>query len=152
MMMYHPIKFDCRKINISVNIVETVILDYTSPHCDLKLEDGEPVLLHDTLAHDVASPYQVWSQNVLWFRKYHLDKHSPTFWTFTVTLILTETIQSFHKTIQRMMMCHQTKFSCKRISSPENISHNFDYMFLHCDLDLEAVSYTHLTLPTTASV
>ena len=26
-------------------------------------------------------------------------------------------IQSVHKTIQLMMMCHQTRFSCKRISS-----------------------------------
>ena len=30
-------------------------------------------------------------------------------------------IQSFYKTIQLMMMWHQTKFSCKRISSSENI-------------------------------
>ena len=30
-------------------------------------------------------------------------------------------IQSFHKTIQLMMMCHQAKFSCKRISSSDNI-------------------------------
>ena len=29
-------------------------------------------------------------------------------------------IQSFHKTIH-LMMCHQTKFSCKRNSSPDNI-------------------------------
>ena len=31
-------------------------------------------------------------------------------------------IQSFHKTtLHLMMMCHQTKFSCKRISSSDNI-------------------------------
>ena len=29
--------------------------------------------------------------------------------------------QSFHKTIQLMMMCHQPKFSCKKISSSEDI-------------------------------
>ena len=75
MMMYHPNEFCYKKISSSTDMVETVISDYMSPHCDLKLEDGEPVLLHDTLAHDVASPYQVWSQNVLWFRRYHPDIH-----------------------------------------------------------------------------
>ena len=30
-------------------------------------------------------------------------------------------VQSFHKTIHLMMMCHQTKFSCKKISSSEDI-------------------------------
>ena len=31
-------------------------------------------------------------------------------------------IQSFNKTIQLIVMCYQTKFSCKRISSSEDIS------------------------------
>ena len=30
-------------------------------------------------------------------------------------------IQSFHKTIHLMMMCQQTKFTCKRINSSDNI-------------------------------
>ena len=47
-------------------------------------------------------------------------------------------IKSSHQTIQLMMMCHQTKFSCKRIRSSEDISESyFDYMILHCDPDLE---------------
>ena len=79
MMMYHPIKFDCRKINISVNIVETVILDYTSPHCDLKLEDSKPIFSHDILAHDVASLYQVWLKKVQQLRRYRPDEHSLEF-------------------------------------------------------------------------
>ena len=45
-----------------------------SPHCDLKLEVGEPVLLHDTLAHDVASPYQVWLKMVEQLSRYCMDK------------------------------------------------------------------------------
>ena len=31
------------------------------------------------------------------------------------------TIQSFYKKIHLMMVCHKTKFSCKRISSSDNI-------------------------------
>ena len=27
-------------------------------HCDLDLEDIKPIFVHDTLAHDGASPYQ----------------------------------------------------------------------------------------------
>ena len=40
-----------------------------------------------------------------------------------------------------MMMCHPTKFGCKKISSSINIyignSHIFDYMSPHCDPELE---------------
>ena len=64
MMMYHPIKFVCKMISSSADIIETVIFDYISPHCDPELEDSKPIFLHDTLAHDVASPYQVWLQEV----------------------------------------------------------------------------------------
>ena len=53
-MMYHPIKFGSKKISSSVDMVETVISDYMSPHCDLELEDSKPIFLHDTLAHDNA--------------------------------------------------------------------------------------------------
>ena len=50
-------------------------------------------------------------------------------WTFTGILNLfcdldhdhNRAIQSFHKTIQLMKMCHQLKFSGKRISSSEDI-------------------------------
>ena len=60
MMIYHPIKFGCRKISSSVDMVETVISDYMSPHCDLELEDSKPIFLHDTPDHDDTPPYQVW--------------------------------------------------------------------------------------------
>ena len=36
-----------------------------SPQCDLDLEDSKPIFLHDTLAHDEASPYQVWLQDLI---------------------------------------------------------------------------------------
>ena len=41
-------------------MVEAVISGQMSPHCDPELEDSKLVFLQDTLAHDVASPYQVW--------------------------------------------------------------------------------------------
>ena len=40
MMMYHPIKCSCKKSNSSVDVVETLILDYISPHYDPALEDS----------------------------------------------------------------------------------------------------------------
>ena len=40
-------------------MVETVIFDYVRPNCDFDLEDSKPVFLHDTLAHEDASPYKV---------------------------------------------------------------------------------------------
>ena len=51
-------------------MVETVIFDQMSPHCDPELEDCKPIFLHDTLAHDVASPYQVWLQKVQQLKRY----------------------------------------------------------------------------------
>ena len=62
--MYDPIKCGCKKISSSLDMVETVTLDYMSPHYDLEPEDSKPIFLHDTLAHDNASPYQVWLQKV----------------------------------------------------------------------------------------
>ena len=47
-----------------------------------------------------------------------------------------KTIQSFHKTIiHLMMMCHQTKFNCKRIGTSDNKKAYFDYIICNCDLD-----------------
>ena len=45
-------------------------------------------------------------------------------------------IQPFHKTIQLIMMCHQTKFSCKRISSLKD-RHILIIWSYTGDLDLE---------------
>ena len=83
--------------------------DLMSPCCDLDLEDRKNFFLHDTLAHDAASPYQIWSQNGMWFRKYHPDKHWLTFWAFTVTFTLNAVIPFFHRTFWLMMLYCQTK-------------------------------------------
>ena len=48
MMTYLQTKFGCKEINSSRDIVESYF-DHMSPCCD-----------HDTLAHNAASPYQVW--------------------------------------------------------------------------------------------
>ena len=76
MMMYHPIKLGCKKISNSADMVETDNFDQMSPHCDPELEDNKPISLHDTLAHDVASPYQVWLQKVQQLRRYGPYEHS----------------------------------------------------------------------------
>ena len=75
----------------------------------MTLKIYKSIFLRDILAHDGASLYQVWLQNVWCFRSYHLDKHSLTCWTFHVTSTLYITIQFPHKTLQLMMMYQQTK-------------------------------------------
>ena len=73
------IKFGSRKINSSVDVVGTVIPDYTSPQPDPEHEDSKPIFLHDTLAHDVASPYQVCLQQVQRLGTYHPNEHTLEF-------------------------------------------------------------------------
>ena len=95
-MTDHPIKFGCKKINSLADMVETVIFDQMIPHCDPEQHyDSKPIFLHDTLAHDAASPYQVWLQMVQLLRRYRPDKRSLEFWTFSVTLTLKTTILIF---------------------------------------------------------
>ena len=55
---------------LSVQVLKNILTDYTSPHCDLDLEDGKPIFSHDTPVRDDAPPYQVWLQNAAQFRKY----------------------------------------------------------------------------------
>ena len=78
-MMYHQIKYGCKKLSSSVDMVETVLLDYMSPQYDFELEDSKPIFLHDTLAHNDASPYQVQLQKVQQLRRYAQDEHSLEF-------------------------------------------------------------------------
>ena len=77
--MCHLIIFGCKKASSSADMVETVIFDQMSPHRDPELEDSKPIFLHDTLAYNVASPYQVWLQKVQQLRRFHPDKHSLEF-------------------------------------------------------------------------
>ena len=93
MMRHNPITSSCKKFSSSTDLVETLILDYISPDYDPELEDSKPIFLHDTLAHDDASPYQVWLQKVQQLRGYRADEHSLEFLTFSVTLTWKTTVQ-----------------------------------------------------------
>ena len=72
-----PSKLGCKKISSSADMVETVISDQMSPHCDPELEDRKPIFLHDILAHDVASPYQIQLQKVQQQRIYRVCSAGP---------------------------------------------------------------------------
>ena len=82
--MYHLIKSGCKKISSAADMVETVLSDQMSPHCDPELKDSKPIFLHDALAHDAPSPYQVWFQKIQQLRKYCPDERSlnsePLLW------------------------------------------------------------------------
>ena len=75
----HPIKFGCKRIGSPADMVETVIFDQISPFCDPELEDSKPIFLHVTLAHAVASLYQVWLHKVQHLRRYRPDEYSLEF-------------------------------------------------------------------------
>ena len=79
MLYYYQFEFGCKKTSSSTDMVETVIFDQMSPHCDPELEDRKQIFLHDILAHYVASPCQVWLQKVQQPRRYHSDEHSLEF-------------------------------------------------------------------------
>ena len=55
-------------------------------HCDFDLEDIKPVILKDNLAHDDASPYQLWSLKVQRFRRYFLKETFIEILTFCCDL------------------------------------------------------------------
>ena len=59
MMMYHNTKFG----NKMFVVLEDIILkniDILTLCCDLDLDCGNPFSSQNTLAHDAASPHQVW--------------------------------------------------------------------------------------------
>ena len=60
-------------------MVETVISDQMSPHCDPELEDSKLIFLRDNPANGIASPYQVWLQKAQQLKRYRPDKHSMEF-------------------------------------------------------------------------
>ena len=120
-MLYHPIRFGCKKISSSVDMVEKVISDYVSSHCDREPEDSKSVFLqwHSGSWWLITIPCLVTKGSAVEISSrrtftgilnfscvFHLNHHKA--------------IQSFHKTIQIVMMCHQTKFTWKRISSSED--------------------------------
>ena len=127
-MMYHSIKFGSKKSRPVEQIWKKQSYLIMSRHCDLDLEDSKPILTHDTLAHSDVSPCQVWLQNIKQLGRYsHMVRWKfDQVWTFAVTLALSRTQQYnlFTRTTKLLMMCHQTKVGCKRISSSKNMAEN----------------------------
>ena len=74
-IMYHQTKFCSKRTSNSEIQQKLLYFDHTSPCRDLDLENSNRIFLHVSSAHYDASQYRVWKQNVLWFRKYHMDKH-----------------------------------------------------------------------------
>ena len=144
-MTYHPIKVGCKKISSSADMVQTVVFDQMSSHCDPDLEDSKPIFLHDSLAHGMLHHHTKFAQ-----RRSAAEEISSRR-TFTGILNLfcdldldhNRAIQSFHL----MKMCHQTKFTCttcKRISSSDNIlkSHILIILFLTVTLTLKTANHS----------
>ena len=120
-MMYHPIKCCCKNISSSVDTVKSQIWLYEPPLWPwtwrqqtnlLAWHSGSWWCSHTGLVTEGSAVEEILSRQ-------------------TITGILNLTcdldhnhniaIQSYHKTIHLMMMYHQTRFSCKRISSSDNI-------------------------------
>ena len=59
-----------KKNNSSENILllQASYLYYTNPHCDLDLEDSNPMFTQDTPTHNHVPPLQVWLQKLQQFR------------------------------------------------------------------------------------
>ena len=67
-------QFGCKWVSSLQNTVEIEMFAYSSPLCDLYIEDSEQSFMHDTQPHDNTPPYQVWLEMVEQCRRYCLDK------------------------------------------------------------------------------
>ena len=92
---------------------ETLLWHWPSKYTNQSLHKTLPLMM---MHHHTKPGYK----NVWWFRRYCLDKHSLTFWTFTVTLTLNTAIQFSHTTPRLVTTYHQTKTGCKKISIAED--------------------------------
>ena len=118
MVIYHQTKFGCQGINGSENSRKSHILIISALTVTLTLKTATTTKLSTWHSGSwCCITYQIWSQNVLWFRKYHRDKHSLTFWTFAVNLTLNTVIPFFNRTVWLMTLYYQTKSGCKPTSS-----------------------------------
>ena len=93
-MMYHPIKFGCKKISSSVDMAETVIFAYIwtfTVTLTMKIQTNL-LARHSGPWWCITIPS--WLQTVKQMRRFHPDEHLLEFWTFPVTLTLTTTLQS----------------------------------------------------------
>ena len=109
-MIYQQTKFGCQRISSSKGITEIVIFwSYEPLSWPWLCRSCKYIYLHNTLAHHAASTHQVLYQNNLWFWRYHLDKHSLTFWTFAKTLPLNIVILFFFTRHSSLWCCTSKK-------------------------------------------
>ena len=100
----------------------TVIFDYISLHCYLDLEDNKPIFSHHTLVNDYSYHTKFGKKKK---KKFSVHNISLT-QTFTDTLNFHCDFEVecsnlyFNKTLQVMVMYHQVKTGCKKISSSED--------------------------------
>ena len=116
--MYYHTKLETKRISSLKDTVEIVISCLYGLLQWPDFENSKSIFLYNT-AHANASRYQVWKQNVWWFRRYHLDKHynfDPSLWPWPW---MQQSIL-FHRTLWFRMMYHQTKFGCQGFNSSEN--------------------------------
>ena len=111
-MMYHLIRCGCKKMTIWAL---TVTMNLKTAN-----QSSFTTLCPMMMPHHSKFGYRRFSS---WGDIVQMNIH----WNFLnfffyLDLDHNRAIQSFHKTIHLVMMYHQTKFSCKRISSSEDIS------------------------------
>ena len=118
MMMYHPIKCGCKKIGSSVDMVKSHTWLYEPMTLNLKTANqlSCKTLWPMMMLHHTKFGYKRLSNEEI------VHEHSLEIDLFCdLDFDHNRAIQSFHKTIQLMIKCHQTKSSCKRINSSDNI-------------------------------
>ena len=136
-MIYHPIQFSCQKIsrcsrNSHIWLNEPSQWPWT-------WRQQTNLLAWQFGPWYVASPYKVCLEKVSsWGDIIQMNIHwnsEPFLWPWPWPQ---QSNPFFSQDNPPVMMCHQIKFSCKRISSSDNIlKRHFCYIIYNCDLDLE---------------
>ena len=120
MIMYQPIKFDCKKVSSSADVVERARSDCMSPHWDFDLENNKPISSHDTDPFwCITIPRLVTKGAAI---QKTLSGQTLRFWTFAVTSTSKKANQTskkanqtFQMTLWLMMMHHHTNFDNKMV-------------------------------------
>ena len=135
MKRYHLIKFECKKISSSVDLVAIIIFNYISPYCDLDLKIANqffrtalwPMMMH----HHTKFGYIRFSS---WEDIIHMNIHwnfEPLLWPWPWTR---QNTLSFSQTTQLMVAVGSKRIN---VSDDTVENHNLTIWNLHCDLDLE---------------
>ena len=120
MITYHQAKFSCKRISSSDNTLKSHSLNIISLIVTLTLKTVNQSFWKTIWLIMMHHHTKFGSKKDQQFRKYHLDKHSLTFWNFTVTLTLNTTVQFLPKILWPMTMYYLTKFGSKRMSTSKD--------------------------------